>query len=1050
MSRTPGPHPTAAPRPQVRPTGRVRRAVVVFGCILAAAAVVASCTPPSGPSDPVPPTCEGLEPTIRADGTVLGTEGPDVIVTGNGPDRVLGFGGDDVICTNGGEDVVDAGSGSDVVGGGAGIDACASAEVATGCEDDVVVGPVTELTVDRDADAVDDEVEQRFGTSPTADDTDGDLLSDRFEIRFGGLEHRPDAPDSDGDGLGDDLEDVDGDQLDAATEQAQGTDPLRADTDGDGVDDATEITRGFDPTRPDTDGDGLPDGVELDAGLDPTDGDSDGDGTADVDEVRQVTATAADGSASVSVTAPGILTAPITVVPFSEPELAESPGIVGQPVEIDLGSFDQSLLAAATVTLSYPTGVDPVAAAGLRVLTWDEDIDGWVPAGPLESQTVDPVGRTVTSPVDHFSTFALFDLPALQSYWNSANRLCQAQPGDPVASALDLAIVVDTSGSMSTNDPSARRVTESRRIIEALRPDDRVAVVGFSSSASVRYPLGGDRTAALAAANQLSASGGGTNIGNGVSAGLNQLAGESPDRSEVMLLFTDGQGSYSTSLTAAAVADGVKIYTVGLGSGVDATLLGGIASATGGEYYPIGSADQIFAAFQAILAGSDDTRDTDGDGLTDCEEQRGMPSASGRVFTSDPLVIDTDGDGLDDGYEIGEKQRVRLFGFFAVDAYFYDVLSDPSRANTDRDPDNTDLTKLDDLQEVALGSNPLRIDSDRDGLDDGAEWYSGLDLTSRDTDGDGIDDLTELTDPENLFLDPLAPDDVVTREEYLRLYGLGLLCGDLARKCADQDEVDSIPFLLGAIISGFVPVAGDARDLIGSAINGDLVGFGLNIVAVIPVVGDSARAAGKVVRTITRLPAEKLPQVLAIVRRLPGVPPGTADDIVESVIGGSLDVLRATGKVTEAGLDELVAAGVDVRRLARAVEGASDVRRAPGSGFLQPKQAEVYLREPGFKDRGHVLYRNPENPRDRTGSRVVDAWKPGPPKVAREAKVGAQRLSSRIEAQIAKDVRLRADGEIDELEWHFFPSEASRKIADDQALFDRLTEAGIPYVIHLP
>lgn len=131
------------------------------------------------------------------------------------------------------------------------------------------------------------------------------------------------------------------------------------------------------------------------------------------------------------------------------------------------------------------------------------------------------------------------------------------------------------------------------------------------------------------------------------------------------------------------------------------------------------------------------------------------------------------------------------------------------------------------------------------------------------------------------------------------------------------------------------------------------------------------------------------------------------------------------------------------------------MRRAPADlgGFLEPKQAESFLREAGFKSRGHVLVANPAKPADRKGARVVDAWKvdPGPPArtIAREAKVGEQHLSDSTRKQIDKDVALRADGRINDVSWHSFPSQASRRVADDEALFDALREAGIPYYIHL-
>ncbi len=81
-------------------------------------------------------------------------------------------------------------------------------------------------------------------------------------------------PDTDGDGLRDDLED-----------DATNLSPTEADADNDGLLDGEELTHGTDPFDPDTDGDGLSDGREVDLGTDPLAPDTDGDGLPDGAEV---------------------------------------------------------------------------------------------------------------------------------------------------------------------------------------------------------------------------------------------------------------------------------------------------------------------------------------------------------------------------------------------------------------------------------------------------------------------------------------------------------------------------------------------------------------------------------------------------------------------------------------------------------------------------------------------------------------------------------------------------------------------------------------------
>jgi hypothetical protein len=76
-------------------------------------------------------------------------------------------------------------------------------------------------------------------TSPSASttDTDGDGLTDAFELKYG---LNPNSQDSNGNGLLDPAENPDGDGLSNYGEQLFGTNPKKADTDGDGVEDGKE------------------------------------------------------------------------------------------------------------------------------------------------------------------------------------------------------------------------------------------------------------------------------------------------------------------------------------------------------------------------------------------------------------------------------------------------------------------------------------------------------------------------------------------------------------------------------------------------------------------------------------------------------------------------------------------------------------------------------------------------------------------------------------------------------------------------------------------
>ncbi|MSP73268.1 MAG: hypothetical protein EXR76_14080 [Myxococcales bacterium] len=130
----------------------------------------------------------------------------------------------------------------------------------------IVVGGRDELDIDDD------------GLGDDLEDTDGDGVVDPGETD-------PTRADTDGDGLADGAEDANlNGQVDAGE-----TDPRLADTDGDGLDDGVEDTNRngqvdageTSPVVPDSDGDGLSDGTETETGTQPLNPDSDGDGIGD-------------------------------------------------------------------------------------------------------------------------------------------------------------------------------------------------------------------------------------------------------------------------------------------------------------------------------------------------------------------------------------------------------------------------------------------------------------------------------------------------------------------------------------------------------------------------------------------------------------------------------------------------------------------------------------------------------------------------------------------------------------------------------------------------
>jgi hypothetical protein len=121
-------------------------------------------------------------------------------------------------------------------------------------------------------------------------------------------------------------------------------------------------------------------------------------------------------------------------------------------------------------------------------------------------------------------------------------------------------------------------------------------------------------------------------------------------------------------------------------------------------------------------------QDSDGDGLTDNDEQRGwvvtITLANGdtirREVTPDVTLRDTDGDGLEDGLE-------------------KNIGTDPRQVDTDGDQ------LRDDEEYNAIYSDPTKQDSDDDGISDNLEVeFFKTNAILEDSDGDGYLDAQEL------------------------------------------------------------------------------------------------------------------------------------------------------------------------------------------------------------------------------------------------------------------------------------------------------------------
>jgi len=731
---------------------------------------------PAATPDPDDPCAPGQA------GVVYGTEGNDVLNGTNGNDVICGLGGNDTINGGNGDDVIDGGAGNDTIAGGNGLDTLYGGDgndaISGGNDNDAIYGGGGNDTLNGDngndlvsgedgADTIrggngDDTLDGGNG----ADNLGGDNGNDRI---FGGP--------------GDDV--ADGALGDDQINGAEGTDTL---TGGLGTDVCTEgekVTSCESTTNPAADS-SFP--TQLTPAPEPA------------GKVTFEGGPGLDGLKIVVNSTGGLGPNDITVKPDRQASIGISSVSASPAYDVTLAN--PAAMTSAEVTVPYdPDQVhSDFDATDLRLASFRRTEGLWIPV--TGDVNVDTTAHTVTMTVKHFSLIAVvqearggfWDSKALTEMFGKTPVPC-VPPGSAGSHAgLDVAFVIDTSGSMYDNDPSGLRVTAAKSFLARLRPGDRAAVIDFDDWARTVIGLtdvakSDDRDSISAALDQTNDANGGTDIGAAVSEATSLLSAGGSNRLRIAILLSDGQSYYDDNLTSAAAAAGVSFSTVALGYGADASLLNSIAAGTGGHAFTADSATDLAALYDELADTIiDDNTDTDGDGLTDCEETTGLfapsmvylpdlrinyPSKDFGAFSfTNPKSLDSDGDGTPDDKEV-VRRNFRDNPEFAnafqvmVDAgrstYFELVTGRPDKADTDNDglPDPVWPRLTEVCGSEPSGTSPFDWDSDLDSVSDYVECFNGDDPLHPDTKSYGVPGLAPYSlftpDRYDLEANPVVP-----------------------------------------------------------------------------------------------------------------------------------------------------------------------------------------------------------------------------------------------------------------------------------------------------
>ncbi len=203
------------------------------------------------------------------------------------------------------------------------------------------------------------------------------------------------------------------------------------------------------------------------------------------------------------------------------------------------------------------------------------------------------------------------------------------------ASGIDIAVAIDLSGSMESEDfrykgEQVNRLFMAKEVLKgfvAKRPGDRIGLVAFAGRDYVASPLTLDHSFLLQNIDrlQLHTIEDGTAIGSGLANSINRLR-DLKSKSKIIILMTDGQNNAGKiqPLTAAEAAKTleIKVYTIGVGIrgkapmpyqdplgykryqmvpvDIDEDTLQKIAAMTGGKYYRADSSETLSRIYAEI------------------------------------------------------------------------------------------------------------------------------------------------------------------------------------------------------------------------------------------------------------------------------------------------------------------------------------------------------------------------------------------------------------------------------------------------------------------
>lgn len=546
---------------------------------------------------------------------------------------------------------------------------------------------------DTDCDGLSNYLEYIYDTDPLVTDTDGDGISDYDEVWTLGT--NPLMEDTDEDGTLDGRDDLDEDNILTIDELQYGTSPFAKDSDGDLLTDYEELfTYNTDPNNSDTDSDGADDQWEIEHGYDPLTYNNFFSISESLDN--------GDLNYSIDLKVKGEQIATF-VMDHHEMDIwlnSTIPGFLGKAVDFSLnGTFEEAVL-----NVEFDEDYLQIESFNPTIYYFNEENQ------ILEEITTEWDGESnhVTAALEHFSTYILLNKTDFDTVWEEEFD----KDNTGAAKPLKVVLTIDSSGSMQSNDPKNLRLSVAKEFVSKFEDIDKAAVISFDQYVTTRCGFTNDKQTLYNAISKVGNNGNWTYIGKALTQSLSLFVNDEGENetTNYIILLTDGL-SHDTITNYQTICNeyNIKVYTIGLGSGVDKNLLTKIANETGGKYYFASVAtdlEDIFYEIEDDISDEEKRIDSNNDGISDYYTQL---ICSGKLLTGTKTnvfegvrydTIQKNNDYDEDGLKNGEEIEIVK----ATTGLYVKVISNPKRIDSDWDG-------FTDYQEVKrYGSNPLLKD----------------------------------------------------------------------------------------------------------------------------------------------------------------------------------------------------------------------------------------------------------------------------------------------------------------------------------------------------